>query len=373
MSSSNHILSQEQQFKSYLEGKLSEKECIDFVKELENNPFYKDAFEGYKENPGSLDSLPKLQVNSQQFFVSNFTTNFYTLFILISFVFGSIFIFNLNNSTFILLKDISELPEVKKEAEEGQLIAPKPILELSDENIDESVLKEEEEQVQYESVVQSHSTQVIDSIIAPITENLKEDLIKVVQKPLEEIKEEENKELEIESVPLISLHGLTSVNYSKIESKFLFRKTTVILTGLPANIEESGIGVKEPSHELRTEYISYEKYLGDIQYYFKRNKFKKALKGYKEILKQHPTDINAHFYSALCYYNINQSAKALEHLDVILIHQYDTFRQEGEWYKAQVLYDLKRKEEAISQLDKIIKRNDFYATQANEFRLQINK
>ena len=122
---------------------------------------------------------------------------------------------------------------------------------------------------------------------------------------------------------------------------------------------------------MKTEYISYEKYLGDIQYHFRRNKFKKALKGYKEILKQHPSDINAHFYSALCYYNINQSIKALEHLDVVLRHQYDTFRQEGEWYKAQVLVDLRRKEEAMKMLDRIIKRNDFYAIQALEMKKEI--
>lgn len=368
MNSSNHILSHDQKFKAYLAGTLSQEEVISLEKELENNPFYKDAFEGYKLMPESVNSLVKLEASKNIFMSSSFTTGFYTFFLLLFFSLGVFFIFKLNKAASIALTDVSEVP-VKAIENRSILIKPKPIQELTDENIDESVFKEEEKQVLYENIAKDHKVQILDTLAVAIDTRQKESLIKVTQKPPKEIKDDEPQELVTESVPLISIHGLINVNYSKIKNGILFKKTIVSLTGVPANIEE--VPSEEPSHELKTIHIAYDKYLEDIQYYFSRNKFKKALKGYKQILKQHPDDINAHFYSALCYYNINQSAKSLEHLDIILQHQYDVFRQEGEWYKAQVLYDLGRKNEALLMLDKVIKRNDFYASQALEMTKEI--
>jgi len=365
MSSSKHISLQDQQFNSYLEGNLSEKEMKELEEELANNYFYKDALEGYKAYPEGIASLSKLKTKYGQITTSNLVTSFYTSFILVSLIFGGAFIFYLNNSSSIILKDILESKIIKAGAEE-LIIKSIPIQELTEDNIDSSVLKQEVKQVYYDIAIHHYVTNTTDSLEMGGTE----DVIKIKQNPIAELKKEKVKDLVSESVPLISLYGLINVNYSNIESQFKFKKTRVVLTGVPANLEDNGAIREEPSHELRTDFISYEKYLGDIQYYFSRNKFKKSLKGYKEILKQHPTDINAHFYSAICYYNINQPEKALEHLDVVILHQYDTFRQEGEWYKAQVLYDLNREKEAETLLDKIIRRNDFYTEQAKDLKQQ---
>lgn len=370
MSSSNNILSQEQQFKLYLEGKLSETEITVLKNELESNPFYKDAFDGYTANPRSIESLSKLKSNKQQFVSSNFVIHFYFFFIVLSLIGGSFFLVNLPISFDV--KEIANAP-VLIETEQEVLKVPLQIQELTDEAIDNAELKVETEQVQYKSVMQNHSQKKIENSIVSDNNATKESLKKIPSLPIEPIKNNPKKEVETETVPLISLHGLINVNYSKIETNFQFKKTVVAYVGVPANIEVSENNVNEPSHELKTEYIDYVSYLGEVHASFKRNNFKKALKGYKEILQQHPADLNAHFYSAICYFNINQSAKALEHLEAVLNHHYATFRQEGEWYKAQVLVDLKRNNEAVVLLDKIIEQNDFYATQALVFKLQLIK
>ncbi len=174
-------------------------------------------------------------------------------------------------------------------------------------------------------------------------------------------------------IPLVSIHGLINVNYEKIEDNKTVAVQTIVVTGTPANIENLGDKTSAPSHETKLVKVPYVTYLSEIQFDFSHNKFKKALKGYQKILEQYPNDLNAHFYSAICYYNLNQSPKALKELEIVQTHPYDTFRQEGNWYKASVLYDLGRKEECIDLLDSIIKKEEFYASQAREMKLKVKK
>jgi len=151
----------------------------------------------------------------------------------------------------------------------------------------------------------------------------------------------------------------------------LIKKRQLTYTGLPANAENSSSQEKDISHEISVQEIPYDKYFSEIQHSFSQNKFKKALKGYKEVLKQYPNDLNAHFYSGLCYFNINQSQKAIEHFEVVKVHQYNTFRQEGEWYTAQALFDLNRNEEGLVLLNKIIERSGFYVDQAKRMKKEV--
>lgn len=146
---------------------------------------------------------------------------------------------------------------------------------------------------------------------------------------------------------------------------------TFIINGTPANQENLNSNFSEPSHQTQIIKVAYVNYLSDIQFSFSHNKFKKAIKGYQKILEQYPNDLNAHFYSAICYYNLNQSEKALSHLAIVKTHRFDTFRQEGDWYKVSVLYDLGRTEECMELLDSIIKKGGFYAKQAKEMKLNI--
>ena len=364
MKKENQILFNKQLFKDYLDGNLSKEDRVIVERELNENSFYRDALDGYKQNPKAFTSLHKLANKQPQVFSNSLVFKWGVLLSLLTGISIAVYqLYPTKKEGLIVLNSVTDLPQPKLE-ESPNIKAPTPILELSDSAIEVSELKESNAQVDYHKVTEEQQNKKnliaveMDTVATIVT------LEKVDGPELKAIEVKKNEEVSTESVPLISLNGLINVNYSKIKSGYTIEKNVFVLTGIPANRENGSSTIDEPSHELVVKKVAYSSYLEDIQFYFRKNKFKKALKGYKEILKQHPSDLNAHFYSALCYYNINQSEKALEHLKVVNEHQYDTFRQEGEWYSALALFDLKRNKEAYIVLQKIIKRNDFYHDQA---------
>lgn len=373
MENGSQISFNDKTVKAYLEGNLSNEETLEFEKLTKENPFYKDALEGLMVNKSSVKSLGKLKDRFNKNSLLN-TSNLYSVFAIGFLIVGSICLFNYDNnnpkpilivneneSSIFKDKNSYKIKEVKIQKEE-----------LIEEDLGQSIVKEKEKKAKSQKSVNDYKlTKRKEDSIAILDYLVFDQLVKIHQKPMLPIKEKINKELQTETVPLISIHGLINVNYTKIESGLIIKKQTYKLTGLPANSESSIKHNNEPSHEVIIQEVPYDVYLTDVQYDFSRNRFKNAIKGYKEILAQYPLDLNAHFYSGLCYYNINQYQKALEHFGIVETHQYDTFRQEGEWYTAQVLFDLGRVNEAKKILDKIISRDDFYATQAKAMRMEI--
>lgn len=366
MKKATEILSNQQVYKDYLEGKLSKEEVNIVEKEMQNNPFFADAMEGFKNNPDALKILPKLaQKNSGNSSKYLGVTLSAAVVLTLAITWGVYSFYPKNKEELIVLKDVNEVGQPSDKS--ISIKAPTPIVELSDSAIDYSQLKKSDKQVSYTAIAQEQK-----EIQSDFDEDAKIDSSNVPEVPFEKlehvqiepIQPEEKTELVTESVPLISLHGLISVNYTKIDKGYTVSKQKIVLNGVPASLESKESAAEEPSHEIVVQKVPYHTYLKDVQFYFSKNKFKKALKGYKEILKQHPSDLNAHFYSAICYYNINQSQKALEHLKVVNEHQYDAFRQEGEWYTVLSLVDLKQYEKAKEELQKVINRKDFYYSQA---------
>lgn len=364
MKNNTKILSDSHVFERYLNGNLSKEDLLIVEKELNENQFFSDALDGYKNNAQAFKSLQKLKQKSTRFYSKSFVLNSFLIGVLFVGVFTAVyFMLPSENVDVIALKDVEELAQPQPKTL-PKVIAPSPVIELSDSAIDFSPLKDVEKQVSYKLVTKEQQDKEEESLMVVDSVSTKIKLEKVEQIKVEPIAQEPSVDVSKISIPLISLHGLINVNYSKIESGYSVKKQKVVMNGVPANMEHNQVRNNEPSHELVVQKIPYHSYLKDVQFYFSKNKFKKALKGYKEILKQHPSDLNAHFYSAICYYNINQSSKALEHLKVVNEHQYDTFRQEGEWYTVLSLLDLKKYKAANSVLQNVIKREEFYYNQA---------
>lgn len=364
MKNNTKILSDSHVFERYLNGNLSKEDLLIVEKELNENQFFSDALDGYKNNAQAFKSLPKLKQKSTRFYSKSFVLSSFLIGVLFVCVFKAVyFMFPRENLDVIALKDVEELAQPQPKTL-PKVIAPSPVIELSDSAIDFSPLKDLEKQVSYKLVSQEQQDKEEESLVIIDSVSTSIKLEKVEQIKVEPITQESSVDVSTIKIPLISLHGLINVNYSKIESGYTVKKQKVVMNGVPANMENNQVRNNKPSHELVVQKIPYHSYLKDVQFYFSKNKFKKALKGYKEILKQHPSDLNAHFYSAICYYNINQSSKALEHLKVVNEHQYDTFREEGEWYTVLSLLDLKKYKAANSVLQNVIKREGFYYNQA---------
>ena len=111
------------------------------------------------------------------------------------------------------------------------------------------------------------------------------------------------------------------VDYSTIYTEQIPVQVTEY-SGTPANLESADkahTSLVEP--KVTTKFVTYKSYLFETQELFAIGNFKAALKRYNVILSHYPNDLNAHFYGGLCYYNLKQPQKALEHFEVAQKHQ----------------------------------------------------
>jgi hypothetical protein len=243
------------------------------------------------------------------------------------------------------------------------------VLAMTDDEIDGSEYIELEEMILPELIIAA----------SPVVMNEKYKIEKTV------VENEFAKALEIKKIgsPIlenITLPTIDDIVYSNVITfyvhKFLMVDYTAIYTdqlpvqnmvysGVPANVEGSDeIQEVEEAPKVVTQYVTYKQYLFDTQELFAANNFKSALKRYLHILSHYPQDLNAHFYGGLCYYNLQQFDKAIEHFDKAAKHPYNTFRLDAEWYKAKAYFASGEKIKSKELLQKIIDKNDYYAKQA---------
>ena len=106
--------------------------------------------------------------------------------------------------------------------------------------------------------------------------------------------------------------------------------------------------------------------------YFEKSKYKKALKRFNTILSFYKGDINAHFYGGLCYYNLGQYEKAIDHFDDSYNIEFGNFRQEANWFKVKALIELKEFHNAKQLLEQIISEGKFYSSNAKHLLKELN-
>ena len=162
----------------------------------------------------------------------------------------------------------------------------------------------------------------------------------------------------------VYLNDLKTVDYRLLRDEKPIRLLQDLPTGTPANQSNGTNQIEMDNTQVRE--INYIDYLEETQYYFDRQAFKRALRRYLIILEHYPEDVNAHFYSGLCYHNLGQYTKAIEHFDQSFTLQIGNFREESEWFKAKALLQLNDSVSAKLLLEKIEKENGFYSEQATE-------
>ncbi|MFN3918317.1 MAG: tetratricopeptide repeat protein [Flavobacteriales bacterium] len=362
----------EQQIRNYLSGKLTGKDAAEFEQTIQNDPFLAEAIEGFEQNPNALSAF--LKNKTQQ--ANNFSKRkgginpiYYAIAGITVVITLSVF---LNKYTFTSTKN-----ELLSKSEIEILKEKTSIESLTEEEIEESTLIEEDRQIKTEEVIKSPIKLKADPTISqPTFESLIRveittlPIINEIQNPITSAQPVERKNVVFHNAPTVYLHDLLVVDYSKIYTESI-PVNKFELSGTPAyKANEQDKNELSPSG-LNTTYVPYKEYLLGAMQKFRTNKLKAALKDYQVILKQYPDDINAMFYGGLCYYNINHSDKALEMFNRVIQHNYNTFEEEAKWYKAQALLELKRKEEAKSILEEIIASDGFYTKQAKQLHKKL--
>lgn len=175
-----------------------------------------------------------------------------------------------------------------------------------------------------------------------------------------------NDKLKYIKVPHVYMHKFKVVNYAVIYKTHLDVQNDVY-TGTSAILENKDAELND-IHEFKitTIEVPYKEYLNETMKFLSENDFKTALKRFNIILESYPEDLNAHFYSAICYYNISQFDKAIYHFDVAFNHPYKSFSIDAQWYKAKTYYQSGEYQLSQKLLMQIIEEEDYYKTQAQE-------
>ena len=84
------------------------------------------------------------------------------------------------------------------------------------------------------------------------------------------------------------------------------------------------------------------------------------------ILKEHPADVNAHFYTAMSYYHLGKFKQANYYYDSTLKNSSKAFYADAQWFKSLSLLNARKKNDAKSLLNKIVQEGGVYKAQAQE-------
>lgn len=99
---------------------------------------------------------------------------------------------------------------------------------------------------------------------------------------------------------------------------------------------------------------------------FSKQDFRAAVRDFGLLLENNPEDVNAQFYSALAYYNLNKAGLSIRYLNKVLENSSDVFYPEAQWYLALASLKNGEPENARKILQDIIAEKGFYAARAAE-------
>lgn len=319
-------------------------------KELDLDAFDRDAVEGWLDSKVPFSELQKLD-HKMGFNKKSYTGYVIAVTVLVIAV-ASLLVFQQNNEsptkTPIPTATI-ELAEAPIPAEIEQMtVLPK------EEQISVQEVKKSQAQIQQQPIEQKNDL-LLD---IPFPTTALEPLPPTIeQKPVQITKQKTAKE--------IYLSDLKAIDYTQYRSKPQVEIEQYILTGVPANKEDSASKtMDEPTTQIIQ--IPYMDYLAKTLKYTNQGKWKLALSRYQEILNTYPDDVNARFYSAWCLYNLGQFSEACTNFSACLQLEYSNFSEEAEWYLAESRLANGEKTAAKELFTKIKNQKGFYSKQAEK-------
>jgi len=371
---------------AYLQGDLSPADKYTLEQKIAANDFNNDAMEGFEDTPGAMEGFNELENKFHGNLPRKATGKFwrfeFSFILVVGAAIGIYFIGQhyLKQVDFDEIKfDESKLVAMQSDSNSVEIVIP-PIKELDDQEIEDATPLEESKQLTSERIIiDAPLIMVIDSTInetekidsAITNANDEKEIINAELTDKKEITEVNKTNVIHSNIGTLFLSNLLVVDYSNIYTEVI-SVPNFELTGTTADKEnKEDTGANDLAVETYTQEITYVDFLRETQLKFRRNKFKDALKDYRTILNHYANDVNAHFYMALCYFNINKQRKAIQHFDRVLDHEFNTFHEEAKWYKALSLYELGKTSKCITILNQIATSNGFYANKANKMLKEI--
>ncbi len=366
---------------AYLKGQSDDAALRQAELKLAGDAFATEATEGLADDPNALLALPPTAVFLKQAPTPARAGGKNGLWIS-----ASIAILSTSLLIYMLATEDTPAPSANQAQVETAVKPPRetaPLFENNDASlseIEEAQPIAEQEQITYRKAVADQPNTIIHptpdvTAEAPKTPPVSENPPQPVAQKTEALihSPETDPKIARSNVRFTYLHDLKVIDYSGLYTSGI-PKTTFALTGTPASSENR---VEAPltsrasrdiasDHEIRTIYIPYETYLEETLLEFKHHRYKAALKNFMEIHRHYPEDLNAFFYSGLCYYNLGKFDKALSCFDRCANDSFSTFEEEAQWYKALSLIKLRKSTEAESLLRDIANSGGFYSERARQ-------
>jgi tetratricopeptide (TPR) repeat protein len=343
----------------YYNGKLSDAEKNALEQRALEDPFLKEAMDGFDEHPNSFNQFHARHIKGN-------TALGKTMLIAISVLVGMsimVYLVNQNIEEPSATNDIALMDSLASEDFVEVEVLPTAIETLVVANEEDLIAIEEivENKILIEKEHQTDINQNDEDVEHPIEIDARDDHIEDEDFHPED--EHYNQNLE-NSAAATYLHDMYVVDYREISRKKKYISyLRYDLPGLSADFE-SEEAERETELIEREVRIPYMTYLEKGMSYFADRKYKRALNCYSIILEQYDDDINALFYGGLCYYNTSKYSTAISQFDQILTHELNAFKEEAKWYKAKALVKLNKTSEAQIILDEIIVAGGFYTKDA---------
>ncbi|HOY38128.1 MAG: hypothetical protein KBB11_09020 [Bacteroidales bacterium] len=133
-----------------------------------------------------------------------------------------------------------------------------------------------------------------------------------------------------------------------------------------------------PANKVQADYLNPIEFAGaDATYtyvafleqslgFYKQGRYQEAIENFIIIEEHFPGDLNAIFYKAMCYYNLNNNKKSIESFTALLNADINTFIEESMWYSSLIYKEEKQYAAAEKVLEEIVKENGYYGAQAQK-------
>lgn len=365
----NNPVTQEE-MQRYLEGNLSANDKIKVEEKMLDDEFSSEASEGFMENNVAFAEVSSLSAawDTKTKTISTKGYNYKYWFI------GALTVSILSISLFTYLltskekSKFEDKPIVENKVEENIPEVISPEVMMTDEQLKEEIIEIKEatnisvkKQITYEKTIASQPT----TIETEIPEEIKivVDPANVDGKKVEEIEVKDDKKIVESNVKMLYIKNLKAVDYSILYTNHIAKKEW-ILTGTTADKENATSEGVMAEHVIK--YIPYKDFLIEGLTMFSKNDYKGALGHLLTIQQQYPDDVNASFYSGLCYYNLGKTRNAITMFEKTIGNSITTFKEESEWYKSLSLLEDGKKSDAKDLMNKIESEGGFYAKAARE-------
>ncbi|MEN9303766.1 MAG: hypothetical protein RL264_2195 [Bacteroidota bacterium] len=302
------------QIKDYFSSK---KARADFDAKVKNDPFVRDALEGWEKVKGNVDAEMS-KIDAKLYPRTSWSPLLYVSVLAFLSVVSILYIyrpkdnysFSANKTTD--LKKVHSDKKTETQTSVSNLEKPKTILK-----------NEPSKKTKNTSPV---STSSLDSVFTPPV-FLPTYLSVRPIRPVDNNSKQKSKAIE------------TYIQAFKVVDYRFYRKKTNeiakndLLTGTPANFEKTDS--QENTESFNKEF--YVNYLENSLVYLKNGQLDLANERFKKILETFPEDVNALFYGGYCSFQLKDFKTAEKRFSQLELCSFSNFDEEGEWYLLQTL------------------------------------